>query len=232
MFGSLCAAKADFDFGDEDMLARLGAVESGPDGVRLRIGKMTYRTVVVPKMLTMRASTLEWLKAFGEQGGEVWFTAGRPEYVDAQRSAQANTIPGLDRELADVETALIARAPVTITGESGDLLRQVYAQVRQTENGWIVMLLNMDRRQSCRAVLHFRRGGRLDRWDPRHRCGGSGCFGDGGSRSYPPARRGGRSVVYPDRCLGARGCTGSRCAGNAAGMHGGAYPAGSVFLYP
>ena len=167
VFGSLCAAKADFDFGDEDMLARLGAVESGPDGERLRIGKMTYRTVVVPKMLTMRASTLEWLKAFGEQGGEVWFTAGRPEYVDAQRSAQANTIPGLDRELADVETALIARAPVTITGESGDLLRQVYAQVRQTENGWIVMLLNMDRRQSCRAVLHFRRGGRLDRWDPR-----------------------------------------------------------------
>ncbi|MBN2581939.1 MAG: hypothetical protein JXL80_02650, partial [Planctomycetes bacterium] len=57
----LLEANIDFDYGDEEILAKHGRVTKKAGGPVLRVAKAEYRTVVVPPMLTIRSSTLKLL---------------------------------------------------------------------------------------------------------------------------------------------------------------------------
>jgi len=86
---ALLSAHLDFDYGDEELLSRhariLHAVPGRVRQVALRVGRVTYKAVVVPPMTTMRRTTLSLLERFHEAGGTVVF-AGRPAaYVEALR---------------------------------------------------------------------------------------------------------------------------------------------------
>ncbi|MCD4823098.1 MAG: hypothetical protein K8S55_00685 [Phycisphaerae bacterium] len=84
----LLAANIDFDYCDEDILARHGKV-AGKAGPALVIGKAKYKAVVVPPLVTIRETTLNVLKRFAAAGGTVIF-AGKPAgYVDAVASKAA-----------------------------------------------------------------------------------------------------------------------------------------------
>ena len=86
---SLLAANIDFDYGDEDILARHGKVSRKSDAAKLIVGKAPYKAVLVPPMLTMRSSTLRLLKRFKAAGGTVVFAGPAPRYVNARRSEEA-----------------------------------------------------------------------------------------------------------------------------------------------
>jgi len=77
----LLFAGVDFDIGEEDILARMGRVE---DGV-FRVGQMCYRSVVIPRSLHLRATTLKLLEQFTEAGGRVFFVDRLPDHVDGQK---------------------------------------------------------------------------------------------------------------------------------------------------
>ena len=106
LFSWLTAAQIDFDYGDEDHLARLGRV----DGIHLHLGEMAYRTVIVSGMETLRASTLGLLGNFREAGGNVLFIGNPPSHVDARPSADAIAFASAGRGpvAADVGTAISA----------------------------------------------------------------------------------------------------------------------------
>ena len=55
----------------------------------LHIGEMTYRTVIVPQMDTIRSTTLEVLGQFKQYGGRVIFAGSAPLLVDAAPSSKA-----------------------------------------------------------------------------------------------------------------------------------------------
>ncbi|MBE5869365.1 MAG: hypothetical protein E7293_10510 [Lachnospiraceae bacterium] len=91
----------DFDFLSEGLLPdQKVRIERG----RLCVGEMAYEAVVVPKLLTMRRSTLDILKAFQEQGGKVILLGQLPDYVDAKFSRDAKSLEeravqiGFDKE--------------------------------------------------------------------------------------------------------------------------------------
>ena len=64
---SFKGANIDFDYGDEDILARHGRVRRQ----ELRVARAGYTTVLVPPSVTMRSSTLKLLKKFRAGGGRV-----------------------------------------------------------------------------------------------------------------------------------------------------------------
>ena len=74
----------DFDYGDEEMLARLGSVASGP---AVRLGQAQYEVVLVPPLVTIRSTTLDLLRKFAEQGGKVILCGELPLCVDAKPCA-------------------------------------------------------------------------------------------------------------------------------------------------
>lgn len=78
----------DFDYGDEDILARHGSIRSSATGNPiLRIAQADYRAVVIPAMTTMRETTLALLRRFREDGGTVVFAAPPAACVDAAPSS-------------------------------------------------------------------------------------------------------------------------------------------------
>ena len=91
---TLLGANIDFDYGEEDLLSR-HARATKADGVPvLRVGKATYKAVVVPPQITMRSSTLALLKKFRALGGLVVFAGEPAEYVDALASDEVIQLAG------------------------------------------------------------------------------------------------------------------------------------------
>lgn len=78
LFHILSGNQIDFDYGEEDIMARHGKVEEGI----LYVGSCAYRRVLVAGMDTMRSSTLALLEEFAAQGGEVIFAGEAPGCVD------------------------------------------------------------------------------------------------------------------------------------------------------
>ncbi|MBQ9336966.1 MAG: hypothetical protein IJS14_06695 [Lentisphaeria bacterium] len=78
----LDAGQFAFDCGSEILLGRYGSVKNG----RLVLRKAAYRAVVLPKMLTIRKSTLELLEEFVRQGGTVVAPEGLPVRCEGERS--------------------------------------------------------------------------------------------------------------------------------------------------
>lgn len=86
---SLLFENIDFDYGDEDIIARHAAVTRKNGKPAFRVNKASYNAVILPPMKTIRSSTLKLLKKFRESGGTVVFAGRLPEYVDAEPSNEA-----------------------------------------------------------------------------------------------------------------------------------------------
>ena len=92
----------DFDFICESLLpSQYVQTKSG-----FAVGKMTYDTVIVPALETIRSTTLDALKKFHAAGGEVIFLGEAPIYVDAVPSdaakafaAKCKNVPWIRGEL-------------------------------------------------------------------------------------------------------------------------------------
>ena len=76
----LLKGHADFDFISESLLPSLQ--NDNP----MSVGKMNYNVIVVPGLITMRRSTLNFLKRFKAAGGQLIFMGKCPQYVDVIKS--------------------------------------------------------------------------------------------------------------------------------------------------
>ena len=78
----------DFDFISESLLPEQCAAGGAP----LRVGVMTYDTVIVPGCETLRSTTLERLEAFRAAGGRLIFLGNAPKYTDAVPSTRGREL--------------------------------------------------------------------------------------------------------------------------------------------
>ena len=178
LFRWLTGAQLDFDYGDEEQLARLGAVESAPAGASgarpvLRLGRMRYRTVVVGGLETVRATTLRMLADFAAAGGSVVFVGDAPTHVDAAASEAPRALAArLTHTAWSREALLAALRPATAQSlrVETDPARaaQLLSHVRRLPGGeWFVAVVNTHRDAVGPAVLHLAAAGRVEEWDCR-----------------------------------------------------------------
>jgi len=149
LFGFLTGSHIDFDYGEEDMLSRLAAVETENGVPLLRVGCMKYRTVVVGGLLTMRPTTLSLLQQFAAAGGKIIFAGEVPGYINAVACEDAAKLAERCVRVdftAEALTAAVRAAGgeyAEITDKDGRVLRDVFVQVRRHgENLWAAVLLN------------------------------------------------------------------------------------------
>ena len=150
----LLSNQIDFDYGEEEMMARMSAVEQDSDGnALLRIGKQCYRTVLVCNMLTIRPSTLALLRQFMELGGSVIFAGDVPTYTDAVPSDAARHLSTRGICVPFEEEAIVSAIRetsqefISVINENGKVANDIYTQVRKdfNGNGYAIVLLNTDR---------------------------------------------------------------------------------------
>ena len=164
-----------FDYGDEEMLARLHAVRTDAVGAPvLALGHATYRMVVVSGMVTMRATTLAVLAKFIGAGGVVVFHGPASAHVDAVASpaaqalaARAVQVPYEAAVLVACCRAGMAQAVLVRYADTGAPVAQVFQHLRRDGDGFILALLNTDRAAGCGPVEVVVRGvcGAVEEWD-------------------------------------------------------------------
>jgi len=119
----------DFDFISESLLPSQSQVAATP---ALQVGKMAYDVVVLPRLRTIRATTLDRLEAFVAAGGTVIFAGGVPALVDAVPSDRGRRLAlrcvavGLDS--AELLSALAPWREIDVRhggGRAGELVHQL-----------------------------------------------------------------------------------------------------------
>ena len=164
---NLLSIQRSFEFGDETLLAKYGEViESG-----LKMGQMIYKAVVLPDMLTIRASTLELLKTFAAKGGKILSAGELPERVDGMPDDSIaelkSIVESVPNQSAILQAALSEACPpdVELLSAEGSDVSSVWVHPRTLEDGRLYYLHNTDRENQVTAELLIRGAGRLERWD-------------------------------------------------------------------
>ena len=140
LFTWLTEAQIDFDYGDEEHLARLGSV----DGEVLQLGKMSYRTVIVSGMVTMRGTTLALLRRFREAGGNVIFVGTPPTYLNAEPSDKPARLGVESNACHSIENEVIAaiRKCGGVASEWECDADGLLSQIRRDGENHIVVMIN------------------------------------------------------------------------------------------
>lgn len=133
LFGSI-----DFDYLCEARLPE----QCPAGGFPLQVGEAAYRVVLIPPVRTLRASTIELLNGFLQQGGRVFFLGDCPDYTDGERSEAAQGLYQLSERLPfDGQAVLQALEPerfLDIRRPDGSREDRLLYQLRQDgEEKWL-----------------------------------------------------------------------------------------------
>ncbi len=115
--GKLLGANIDFDYGSEEVMSRHSRVK----GKKFNLAKASYKAVLLPRMLTIRSSTLKLLEDFAKAGGGVFYVGTAPERVDgvvskAAAKAFKNFTQCTEEDVAAAVAPLARRVSITQDG--------------------------------------------------------------------------------------------------------------------
>ncbi|MBS3762020.1 MAG: hypothetical protein KGZ25_01830 [Planctomycetes bacterium] len=159
----------DFDYGDEDMIARLGKVDAEEQS--LCIGEANYQTVLVPPMLTIRSSTAEILSEFAEKGGKVVFCGEIPEYVDAAKPEGgeldfAGNCAQASFSRDPVVDSVAETRVVSITDENGKQCRDVLYLLHRDGSDYYLFICNTNREEGTGVLkIKIEAEGQVQAWN-------------------------------------------------------------------
>lgn len=156
----------DFDYGDEDIIARIGSTGSG----KLTVGDMEYSTVIIPPMTeTIYKSTLDLLEEFMNDGGRVIDQSGGIKYIEGEptsdiyrlysnknvikTNSMSETVARLDREVS---------IRLSHDSEAGT----IFSMVRDMGDATMLFMINNDKNSSYNTNIELKGTGSLEEWDP------------------------------------------------------------------
>jgi len=165
---TLLQHQIDFDYGDEEMLSRLGGVSAD----RLRVGKAKYGAVVVPPTLTLRLSTIALLERFARAGGKVIFVKPIARLVDALPSDEVETLAErcicVGRSSRALVKALDAERMVLLSDSDGRPVKPALVMMRKAGGRTILFVCNTDRKRGFDPVhVTLREARAVEEWDPQ-----------------------------------------------------------------
>ncbi|HBG25618.1 MAG: hypothetical protein A2Y10_01195 [Planctomycetes bacterium GWF2_41_51] len=139
----------DFDYVDEALLPDQEIKIVKEEDVILKIGKMEYRVIVIPPILTIRKSTLQILKEFSEQGGIVIFVGDAPDFVDGSLSEEAkifsqNKCIKPERDVF-IKFLKSSGGNIYIENDMGEEIEKIFYQLRKVDNDLVLFIVNIDR---------------------------------------------------------------------------------------
>lgn len=150
---TLLLGTIDFDYLDEALLEKEASAETAEActthqlDALFRVGQMSYETVVVPPLLTIRKTTLTLLQQFRSMGGRVLWQGEKPRLVDGRDRFAASEdfelleqVYGLaERTGTDAGSVLDALEPerfLNIRREDGTREDSLVYQLRRDGDGW------------------------------------------------------------------------------------------------
>ena len=128
----------DFDYGDEDILARHGSIK----GTSFKVKQAEYKVIVIPEMITVRASTLKLLKKFAAEGGKVIFVSSPAQYIDGEKSEAMQLFAKncnnftIGQELIEDISKIADRVSI-VDGTGQEISNTLYQHREDSENAYL-----------------------------------------------------------------------------------------------
>lgn len=149
----LMGAHINFDMGDEQIISEIAAVRDG----RFVVGEMAYPVVLLPDMITIRASTLRLLDEFHRAGGTVMVCGDYPTLVDAAPDPAAIAAlkayaPRIAEEALASALRPETRPLFTLSGPEAD---SIWSHMREMEGGTALQLSNTSRTGTFRVEVRY-----------------------------------------------------------------------------
>ncbi len=163
---TLMQNQRDFHLGDEMLMepggATPAAVTKSEDGLRIRVGAMLYRLVIVPSGVTLAGNTVRLLKEFAAAGGEILAIPPVPEFVDG-RKINGPVLPENSRlvPLNFLPTVLDDVLPFDVRAASPS----IWVQHRQTGGADLYFLTNVTIEDQGTVDIYLRGEGLIESWD-------------------------------------------------------------------
>lgn len=156
LFHWIMALGTDFDYGDEEHIARFAEISIENKIPIFKLGKGRYRIVVVSELETIRRTTLDKLREFHQAGGKVVFVGLPPTHVNALLSPLANVFAQEAIQCDHSELALagilkpLSSAPIYWSTSSKNLL----FQLRKDGDNYFLVLVNLSENDSCEVCFY------------------------------------------------------------------------------
>lgn len=138
------------DLGDENYIQEMGAVQ---DNLFI-LGKMKYRTVIIPEAVTFRPSTIEKLYKFAKKGGQVILLGkvaslcdGKERDISMTDLLKLENVIHAPQSKAQLQAALnrIYRTDYTLTDPKGEYTENTVLTRKKTEEGEIFFICNSEK---------------------------------------------------------------------------------------
>ena len=153
---SLLAENICFDYTDEDILSRVGELEDS----NLRVGKACYKAVIIPKLLTIRKSTLEFLQKFKDSGGQVFVIGDTLTYLDAKPSDTlrqfVSSCKKIELSRKNILENLGFMRALTIRPKDGRDTKDLLSQIRETDDSVIIFVCNTSDLEAFGVELNYK----------------------------------------------------------------------------
>lgn len=168
---TLVAVHREFEYGDEKLMAKYAKVE-GKDFV---VGKMRYKTVIVPPSITLSSTTLRLLKSFADAGGVVIAMRPTPTRLDGVESPEVRqfferkqpNLVAVDDIKSELVSSLQTASPSGISVKDALGLEQphIVCHRRQDGNRQIIFLANTDPTESYHVTVKVDKAGKVEEWN-------------------------------------------------------------------
>ena len=155
----------DWDFADESLLAAHAKVNAKG----LKVGRLTYKLVIVPPTVTLRSTTLDLLAELRSRGGNILFVGRVPTYVNAEPDAAVEKLvascarcDGVESLTGAVEALLPRRVSIT---ENGAEQTCVWAMLRKLDKGQLLFMQSHDRKAAHKVQVRVAGRAPVVLWD-------------------------------------------------------------------
>ncbi len=138
-----------WNFANEALLEKYGSVERD----KFIVGKMKYKAVIVPDLLTLRENTVKLLKEFAQAGGIVIFVNNLPSRIAAEKKDSVSELldldnvvcVGEDEVIAKLDTLVERRISISAGGVEADF---VWDMTKALDGGYLSFMQSLDREKS------------------------------------------------------------------------------------
>ncbi len=140
-----------YHFGDETLIKKYGDVK----GDTFIVGQIGYKTVILPQMYAIDGKTVELLEQFAANGGTIISLDRFPTYTNGNMAAlkglEAKAVKAGREELRGImaKKDLLALS----IAENGREVESISYQIRDTEDGTIVFMVNHNQKEAYRTIV-------------------------------------------------------------------------------
>ncbi len=158
--GNLLSRQIDFEYGEEFILAGHGRVE----GRRIRVGRSTYRLVILPPMKSLKATTFSLLRDFASGGGTILCVGEKPSMIEGEESSDLgcfmSRLPVAANEADPISSFVRARVPqgLATSWVSGPPMDRLLIHRRRLGRADLYFMVNTDYRDPIRLEVRFAPG--------------------------------------------------------------------------